>query len=295
MKTKIIISSLFFVLLISGCFFVPFIFGYTGSSVLDTDQDSWVFSADPDENYDSDILMYAGYNTGNRYALIGLNVTDLVDAYNYGFFDDDVHLRVYGILAFTGSGLQVDVFRITSEWNASTVTWNTKPTISESVSSLYLPEVDAEASKEFFYFDIHDDLMDVLNYEGVGFYGYMLFGLNSTQMFSIDSLEAGTYEVSVVYGYDEEEEEEEEGIVTGEFLTNWFMYAIFLVVLPIAMTAYISNLGEHANPTLMLVTFLGSETLMSAISLSIGLIDIWFMLVVIIVDILLILGLMKGG
>jgi len=82
--------------------------------------------------------------------------------------------------------------------------------------------------------------------------------------------------------------------VTDDFLTNWFIYAIFLVVIPIAMTAYISNLGENASSVLMLVTFLGSETLMSAISLSIGLIDTWFMLVVIIVDVLIILGLMKG-
>lgn len=81
--------------------------------------------------------------------------------------------------------------------------------------------------------------------------------------------------------------------VTGDFLTNWFIYAIFLLVIPLSITVYVGG-QFNTNPMLMLVTFLGSETLMTAISLSIGLVDLWFMLVVIIMDVLIILGLMKG-
>jgi len=84
------------------------------------------------------------------------------------------------------------------------------------------------------------------------------------------------------------------GEVTGDFLTNWFIYAVFLLVIPISITVYVGG-AVNPNPLLLLVTFLGAETLMTAISLSIGLVDLWFMLVVIIMDVMIILGLMKSG
>lgn len=84
------------------------------------------------------------------------------------------------------------------------------------------------------------------------------------------------------------------GDVTGDFLANWFIYAVFLLVIPISITVYVGG-AVNPNPLLLLVTFLGAETLMTAISLSIGLVDLWFMLVVIIMDVMIILGLMKSG
>lgn len=78
-------------------------------------------------------------------------------------------------------------------------------------------------------------------------------------------------------------------------LNDWFMYAIFLVVIPLGMTIYVGGSNEKfQNPLLMLITFLGMETLMSTISLAIGLVNVWFMLVIIIVDVLIILGLMRA-
>jgi len=83
------------------------------------------------------------------------------------------------------------------------------------------------------------------------------------------------------------------GIVTGDFLTDWFIYAIFLLAIPLAMTVYMG--GQFSfNPVLMLVTFMGAETLMAAISVAINLVSLWFMLVVIITDIMIIIGMLKG-
>ena len=97
--------------------------------------------------------------------------------------------------------------------------------------------------------------------------------------------------IDIEYTIGEEVEESEE---MGDFLANWFIYAIFLLVIPISITVYVGG-NINPNPMLMLITFLGAETLMSAISLSIGLVDLWFMLVIIVIDVLIILGLMRGG
>lgn len=83
--------------------------------------------------------------------------------------------------------------------------------------------------------------------------------------------------------------------VDGDSLTDWFIFAVFLVVIPLGITVYVGGALENNSPMLLLITFMSSETLMSAISLSIGLINIWFILIVIIMDILIILGLLKSG
>jgi len=103
---------------------------------------------------------------------------------------------------------------------------------------------------------------------------------------NVDSITWTEYSYEGETGYDHG--------ITGDFLANWFIYALFLLVIPLAITVYVGG-NINPNPMLMLVTFLGAETLMSAISLSIGLVDLWFMIVIIIVDVLIILGLMKGG
>lgn len=300
MKTKTLIFSLFFVTVLVFGIFTLNVNAYFGAEVASSDFDTFILSgAESGDNKNGVGYIGSGKPYNTAYALIFINDTTLRDAYLYGYFNDNVHLRIY-YRSMGSSGLTYNwrIYRITSAWDASTVTWDTAPTYSSMLYNYTITKSVSWDAYEYCYLDIHDDFQAVME-EDVDYYGYMIYcyDINGVANWvNWEEEEVGVNDLRLVYGYDEDEDEgEDEGItVTGEFLTNWFMYAIFLVVIPIAMTAYISNLGQQASPSLMLVTFLGSETLMSAISLSIGLIDIWFMLVVIIVDVLLILGLMKG-
>ena len=306
MKTKILIFSLFFIgLLIIGLFSASSVNAFYGTVVMDAYEDTYITGGShANTNHEGLDYLNVGFPSTRSTAYFRYNLTDMQAEYDYGHYNDNVHIRIYGGFNFGDTDfLTVDwkVYRIIEEWDVSTVTYNDPAVLSSLLYNYTLTKSEPWASGEFVYLDITEDLDSVfLNASGtVMYYGYAITFDPVGQGYAswlVNSIEAGIYEGSIVYGYDEDEEAEGEyeGVITGEFLTNWFIYAIFLVVLPIAMTAFISNLGEHANPTLMLVTFLGSETLMSAISLSIGLIDLWFMLVVIIVDVLIILGLMKG-
>lgn len=79
--------------------------------------------------------------------------------------------------------------------------------------------------------------------------------------------------------------------VDNNLILNFFMYGIFFLAIPLTVTVYV---GGATNSSLGITTFVGVETLMGAIGLSIGLIDIWFMIVIIILDVLLIFTMIRN-
>lgn len=74
-------------------------------------------------------------------------------------------------------------------------------------------------------------------------------------------------------------------------VTNWLVLGVVLLV-PSFMFA---GMGASISPSMGIITFFSGLTLMGAISLSISLINIWFMLVIIIVDVIVILGLLRSN
>lgn len=77
---------------------------------------------------------------------------------------------------------------------------------------------------------------------------------------------------------------------TGNFILNFFMYGLFFIAIPLTIVFYV---GGFQNPSLGMSAFVGAETLMGAITLSMGFINIWFMTVIIIVDIVIIVAMLK--
>lgn len=74
-------------------------------------------------------------------------------------------------------------------------------------------------------------------------------------------------------------------------LTNWTILGITLLV-PSFMFA---GIGSSINPIMGMIGFIGGLTLMGCITLSIGMVDLWFLFGILIVDVLVILGLSKSG
>ena len=79
--------------------------------------------------------------------------------------------------------------------------------------------------------------------------------------------------------------------IDADFMTNWVVIAIVLLM-PSLMFA---SIGASISPSMGIISFIGGLTIMGGISLTIHLINVWFMFAIIIVDILLIVGMLKGG
>jgi len=306
MKTQAFIISLFFVLIsLSSIVFINSVNGLmygdylTGEDILN---DSFIFSYEPDTTHDQ-FHAQTGRNSGYRKSLVEFNTTGITESSAY------VYLKVYGQFHQT-SGYQTYcdfyLYRIEESWDESTVTWNTQPSISGSVGWTNVT-CWGDLTYDWVYLNITDDWNNLIGESFTDFYGYMVYFdavATSYSYFDYHIREGSPSEAPIIY-YSQwsldstgepytGEEEDEGGVIDGDFLANWFIYAVFLLVIPISITVYVGG-NVNPNPMLMLITFLGAETLMSAISLSIGLVDLWFILVIIIVDVLVILGLMKSG
>jgi len=79
--------------------------------------------------------------------------------------------------------------------------------------------------------------------------------------------------------------------VSSDLILNFFMYGIFFLAIPLTVSV---SVGGATNSSLGITTFIGAETLMGAIGLSIGLIDLWFMAVIIIIDAVIIVTMLRG-
>lgn len=81
-------------------------------------------------------------------------------------------------------------------------------------------------------------------------------------------------------------------------MADLFMYGIFFVALPLTMSVKIGAMGSDRdswiNPSLGISAFVAMETIMGAITLAMGVIDLWFMIAILIVDAVLIFAMMKG-
>lgn len=294
LKTKSLIILFFSILILTSIFFISNVNAYFGAVVLETDKDTYIESgSEADSNFNSMSYISTGYPYHITKALIGFNITGLIEAYQYGYFDNDVHLRFY-YRSMTSGGTVFDwrIYRITEDWNVSTVTWNTAPNITSLLYNYTITKTEIWSTYEYCYLDIHDDFQQVLE-ENVDFYGYMIYcsGFTSNWQVQWNNEESETYMGTIVYGYDEDEEEEEEEYeVTASLMVDFFMYGIFFIAIPLTITVYVG--GIH-NPSLGMTSFIATETLMGAIALSIGLISIWFMTVIIIVDVIIIIAMLK--
>ncbi len=101
-------------------------------NVIENPQSTFISSTHPTTNYDSSNELYISNNDGvygESYALYKLN-----------FFESDLNAdhvvsAVLNFTAITGitSQIRAKAYEVTSDWNASTVTWNNKPTTDERV------------------------------------------------------------------------------------------------------------------------------------------------------------------
>lgn len=76
-----------------------------------------------------------------------------------------------------------------------------------------------------------------------------------------------------------------------DFMINFILYALFFIAIPLMLAIYIN--GEFNNPQFALLTFIGGLTLMGAICLQIGFIDLWFMIVILVIDVVMIFALLR--
>ena len=128
--------------------------------------DSYVDTDNATTNYEGSPLKISQVgSTPNEYSYIQLSLAGLPDTGQ--ILKAVIRLKVRGI---SGAGLSCGIQRVTSSWNASTVTWNTKPTVSAfadgDVISGTIPAVDS-----WIEFDVTQVLRKIDNgtYSNYGF------------------------------------------------------------------------------------------------------------------------------
>ena len=131
-----------------------------------------------------------------------------------------------------------------------------------------------------------------------GIFSYVLTKRVSTRNFEegitvtvILAEEVINFQITATWQYVEADVDVPDVDVDSNLILNFFMYGIFFLAIPLTVSVYV---GGATNPSLGITTFVGAETLMGAIGLSIGLIDVWFMIVIIIADVLLIFTMIRN-
>jgi len=304
MKTKTLIFSLFFVIMLIS---IPFVFCFNWFEIDCDSLDGWggdsfgldtevyiegtasinVSKGGGEDNYwgDYDLASFPSLPSYTFTNSFYVNIRDIESTTSpTSIYVQLKHSSGYMWLISiikSGSGF---IFHIAEDLN----NWGENGTTIYSLNTWY--ELDVHYSPTNVTLDVNgfEEVIRVASYPNSK-PDELEFGIDDgyNNAINIDSITWVEYEGEDGGGFDG-------GDIDGDFLANWFIYAVFLLVIPISIIVYVGG-NVNPNPMLMLITFLGAETLMSAISLSIGLVDLWFMLVIIIVDVLVILGLMKSG
>lgn len=296
MKTnnKLIIPIFFilvFSLLINSSYSIYY--GDGGESI----KDATAISSNPDSNNGNNIECFTGYNTGYRRPYIEFNSTN-------GDFGDYVYIVLYGnfqqFYQFGYRYADFKLYEVDEDWNETDLTWNNKPSLRPSFDTINVT-VHPDTSDFYLYLDITDSWNDFVSTSFADYYGYAIImeKYNDYAYFVFDSLQ-GTNAPYLFFSQIELNTDGEpigttddsESDILGTTILDFMLYGFFFVAIPVGIAVYI---GSILNPTLGLTTFLGAETLMGAICLKIGFIDIWFMLVLIIIDILIIIVMIKGS
>lgn len=234
------IFLLFLVLTLNLSLAIPFVNANAGTNVLECTMDCYIESGSQ-ANTVHDIQSYVGQGTPSNtlYGLYYFNLTELQDAYDYGYYPEtNVHVRFY--YRYMSSGMDGQnitwTFRyIESAWDSSTVTWNTAPDVSEVIQTIYNVKTDDWDVKEFGYFDLHDMFEAVLNGTQTDYYGIQVFvidDLDSNEFVEVDTHDAGTYSPSVFFNYDEDEEEGGSGSTDNYAEISEFLIIFVVLFLP---------------------------------------------------------------
>lgn len=290
-RKKILSFFFFFMFLVISNIFILNVSAI--GSVSNPTKDSWVFgyTGNVNTNYGSDGVLNLGYNVNYRYLYIDWNITDLVTDYGLGNIPEKVYIRLfaYFFIISPNQDLEVNVYRVLSDWNETDITYNNQPTLGSICSSVTV-DGSEPTIHQYYYIDITDDFLDVLDSGGSGFYGYCLKTPYSSveQFMYVYSKETTSSYNSIYYGLETTVSDVPD---YSDELTYWVIIAIVLLMPSIT----IAGISAQISPSMGIIGFLGGLTIMGAISLNVGLINIWFMFVIIVVDILIILGLIKNG
>lgn len=292
MKRKNLFSfPLFFIAVLSLSFLFVNDCTALGTAVgTDITKDASVRANNPDTNYATSTDLYVGCEDGSTAyyrAYIDFNVTDLVNAYQLGIYDSQISLRLYGKLTTIFPltyHLDIEVYRVTEDWNETDITWNNQPSHGANVT---WKRIDGSTTDyQYLYFDISDDFLDVLVNGGEGFYGYMLslsYGSGKNNILKFYSDENGSYEPSIFYGDtgDDESEESEEGT----WVTDYIL--VFLFVGAPAL------LGGSATRSIQ--GFLFGACVGIGAGVMAGFIPYWFIFLMVLALLALIMNIGRGG
>ena len=296
-KTKILFPIFLGILLISSFFFLVSFCGATIGVVDYVSYDVKIYSDTPDTNYEGLNLALGTVEGRYLYALMDFNITYAVEQYGLGVVPEYVYIRLWAKFQqmspdenLTG----VLVYPITESWNSSEVTWNTKPSYS-SVSTTE-QELDLNhGNNQYFYFDITSDFLDVLARAGTSFYGYMLVcDSNGQSLFWADMAGEPDSDESSIYYSDEDLLFIDDDIDDGGFMNtkegaNLMLIFIFLFVPSMFLAMIMKSVG------IPVIGFIAGLGIMTSIGVKVGLIDLWFLFVMVLVMVLLILSMVKRG
>lgn len=143
---------------------------YAGLNIIEQQEnvikDSFINIFSPDEVYDyTNLQIYNGGAADSLYALLDFDLSDIagktIIAAVLSMYADELTLS-------TGLGFK----RITETWVESTVTWNTRPAIADTVYSLHYPSLGVG----YKYLDIKTLVQSVA--DGEGYYGIWIYVAN---------------------------------------------------------------------------------------------------------------------
>jgi len=299
MRKKALLIPLFFVTFLV-LFIVPKV--QAPIYVINTENDCFTFSYYPDTNYNTGAdnqYLSIGYANGFRYGWVNWNLTELLDMWenpdiptNYIYVNVSVRLLTGG-----GSlwGMNMGLARITESWDESTITHNNRPAVSSTVTTTYLDYATYYHASDYSqaYFDVSDNLNYYLAINGTGFYGYRFYGSNGTQVAHIATHESGYQEAQIIFSSVDligEAEEEDVGEVIGithNQFNDMMFYFLFLLVPSLFLAMMLRQIAG--------IAFCSGLGLMSAIGYSVGIIPIWFLLVIFVVLVVILFALFKKG
>jgi hypothetical protein len=94
---------------------------YYNLSYSTSSKDAWVNQGSPTTNYGNDTSIVVG-------TILGNNITSYIQFNNLTMSSiSEAYLYLYKAGSI-GGGLQVELYRVTSDWNESNITWNNQPT-----------------------------------------------------------------------------------------------------------------------------------------------------------------------
>lgn len=297
-KTKTFFFSLFLILFL--ILTLNSVKADTYGDIADAYQDSFTQSVDADSNFDGFAYMWSGLTGANGYmrVFININTTDIITQdIEYAY------LKVYGHVSNAGDeNFTVRIYEVNESWDETTLTHNNQPEQTQ-INTLDL-DYDGGIEDIFWYLDITDSWDEFYGLSFTDFYGYSIYLVNNggSEYFYLYTIDSSFYSTVYysnieldIYGNPLSESGTSEPLLSDTLILDFVLYGVFFLVIPLTIVVSVSNLGDKISGSLLISTFVGSETLMGAIALNIGIIDIWFMFAIIVLDVILILAMIRSS